>query len=390
MLDDATLAPLREYRYRSVDKSPTSYYILNPFWNKAVLIFPRWYAPNLITLSGLAFILVNVASILLVVPDLVGPGPTWLYYSLAAGLFLYQTFDNCDGKQARRTGSSSPLGELFDHGIDSLNCTLGGVCMVAALGLGSTKLAAFFTLVSAWPMYFSTWEQAHTGVLYLGVINGPTEGILIACGVMLVSAVFGPQIWLETVGTTGLTWRDLFVGNVLVALFLVHIPGCVYNVYMARRPQGVSLASTLALTHQWVPLFVYTASCWFWATSPHSIVLRDNHLVLWAAQACLVFGRMTTEAILAHLLHQPYPLGSVVMLPPIVGAILVNAPVWLGRRLVDDRQELLLLWFALALAAALYSHWAKSTIDAFCRYLGVNCLTITPKRVVTEGADKVE
>ena len=27
--------------------------------------------------------------------------------------------DGCDGKQARRTGTSSPLGEMFDHGLDS-------------------------------------------------------------------------------------------------------------------------------------------------------------------------------------------------------------------------------------------------------------------------------
>jgi phosphatidylglycerophosphate synthase len=29
---------------------------------------------------------------------------------------ILQTFDAVDGKQARRTNSSSPLGELFDHG----------------------------------------------------------------------------------------------------------------------------------------------------------------------------------------------------------------------------------------------------------------------------------
>ena len=37
------------------------------------------------------------------------------------GIFIYQTLDAIDGKQARRTGSSSPLGELFDHGCDSLS-----------------------------------------------------------------------------------------------------------------------------------------------------------------------------------------------------------------------------------------------------------------------------
>lgn len=32
------------------------------------------------------------------------------------GLFVYQSLDAIDGKQARRTGMSGPLGELFDHG----------------------------------------------------------------------------------------------------------------------------------------------------------------------------------------------------------------------------------------------------------------------------------
>ena len=32
-----------------------------------------------------------------------------------------QTLDAIDGKQARRTDTQSPLGELFDHGCDSLS-----------------------------------------------------------------------------------------------------------------------------------------------------------------------------------------------------------------------------------------------------------------------------
>ena len=35
-------------------------------------------------------------------------------------MLLYQTMDNLDGKQAVRTKSSSPLGEMFDHGVDAL------------------------------------------------------------------------------------------------------------------------------------------------------------------------------------------------------------------------------------------------------------------------------
>merc|ERR1719291_296377 len=34
--------------------------------------------------------------------------------------FLYQTMDAADGKHARRTGQSTPLGALFDHGCDGV------------------------------------------------------------------------------------------------------------------------------------------------------------------------------------------------------------------------------------------------------------------------------
>jgi hypothetical protein len=40
---------------------------------------------------------------------------TFNYFGLNE-MMLMQTFDAVDGKQARRTNSSSPLGELFDHG----------------------------------------------------------------------------------------------------------------------------------------------------------------------------------------------------------------------------------------------------------------------------------
>ncbi len=186
----------------------------------------------MITLTGLSFILVNIACIEIWIPDLVGPGPSWLYYSLALGLFMYSTFDNCDGKQARRTNSSSPLGELFDHGIDSLNCTLGGLVQCAAMGFGSTSQGAFIMIVSSWPMFFSSWEQYHTGILYLGYFNGPTEGLTFACLMMCLSGYYGPGFWHvlakdnfgfdKLLGNT--TMEQVFLGNVLVALFVVHIP----------------------------------------------------------------------------------------------------------------------------------------------------------------------
>ena len=39
-----------------------------------------------------------------------------MYFLNGAAGLAYLHLDCIDGKQARRTGSSSPLGQLFDHG----------------------------------------------------------------------------------------------------------------------------------------------------------------------------------------------------------------------------------------------------------------------------------
>lgn len=59
------------------------------------------------------------------------------------------------------------------------------------MGLGQSKYAVLCILVPCWSMYVSTWEEYHTGTLYLGFINGPVEGVLIAVGILTVSALKG-------------------------------------------------------------------------------------------------------------------------------------------------------------------------------------------------------
>jgi len=45
--------------------------------------------------------------------------------------------DNIDGKQARRTGTSSPLGMMFDHGCDALTTFLIATGIGSIIGLGN-------------------------------------------------------------------------------------------------------------------------------------------------------------------------------------------------------------------------------------------------------------
>lgn len=131
------LEGLKRYKYAGVDHSLTSRYILKPFYNNvAIKCFPMWMAPNAITLSGFAFVVLNFLTLLWYNPTLDQDMPRWVYASWSIGLFLYQTFDAVDGTQARRTHQSGPLGELFDHGVDACNTVLEVLLFAGAMNLG--------------------------------------------------------------------------------------------------------------------------------------------------------------------------------------------------------------------------------------------------------------
>lgn len=85
--------------------------------------------------------------------------PSWAFIMSALGLFFYQSLDAIDGKQARRTNSSSPLGELFDHGCDAVStgdCSLDLLIkhQLSALADQNIHCLSFF-LQSLLP-----WERA--------------------------------------------------------------------------------------------------------------------------------------------------------------------------------------------------------------------------------------
>lgn len=390
-ISDDALIHLKSYKYSAVDKSPVSKYILGPWWNAFVNILPLWLAPNMVTLIGFFFVLANIGLLVIFMPDLVGPGPTWLYLSFAFGLFMYQTMDNVDGKQARRTGTSSGLGELFDHGIDSLNCTLGSLLETASMGLGTSPSGVFTALCPCLPMFFSTWETYHTHTLYLGYFNGPTEGILIACSVMAISGIYGPDLWTEPLaylfqdrfpdfaerlGETCL--RDIWVSIIFGSFLLGHVPFCVYNVVRARRAKGLPVAPVFL---EWIPMAVYTLSIGAWAFSPYSTLMEENHLVLFCLTLSFVFGRMTTKMILAHLTRQPFPYWTVMLWPLLGGALLGNLPRF-GFAKVTPQVELAYLWAYFVFAFVVYFRWAYLVVTSICNFLGINALTIPMEKQI--------
>jgi len=220
------------------------------------------------------------------------------------------------------------------------------------------------------------------------------EGLILACSIMIISGVYGPQVWQTPIAqlvpiptsldiVADATVRDLWWGILLVSFFVAHLPECVINVVRARRARGEAV---LPVFLDWFPMIVYTAATVAWMSSPYSILLRDNHLVLFCVTQSFVFGRMTTKIILAHLTRQAFPYWTVLMAPLVSGAVMVNLPRFGGPR-ISARFELLYLWGYFVFATVVYFRWAALVITAICDFLGINCLTIPAEKRAANRAE---
>ena len=206
MLSAENLQNLKTHKYKDTGYTLVDTYVLNPFWEAVVRQFPRWLAPNVITLIGLCCVVSSYAVMSVFDVTFREQLPMWVCVWAAVMLFMYQTFDACDGKQARRTGSSSPLGMLVDHGCDSITTTVLILTLTQATALGhdfNLRLLA----CGLWnAFYFATWEEYHTHVCRTHVFNfGVTENQLFAMGLYIVSGVLGVEFYQQPMNIAGVS-----------------------------------------------------------------------------------------------------------------------------------------------------------------------------------------
>ncbi|KAK3015407.1 hypothetical protein RJ639_007479, partial [Escallonia herrerae] len=312
-------------------------------------------------------------------PHLDSPPPRWVNFAHGLLLFLYQTFDAVDGKQARRTDSTSPLGELFDHGCDALGCAL------EALAFGSTAMCGrrtfWFWVISAIPCYCATWERYFTNILILPTINGPTEGLMLIYVVHFITALIGAEWWVQQFGKSlpFLSWVPYIIeiptyGAVLflVTVFAV-IPtvSCnVYNIYKVVQARKGSMLLALAMLYPFAVLLIGVV-VWDYL-SPYDLMGNYPHLIV--VGTGLAFGFLMGRMILAHLCDEPKGLKTSMCMSllylPFAIANALTARLNDGIPLVDERW--VLLGYCMY-TAALYLHFATSIIHEITTALGIYC-----------------
>ncbi|XP_077266589.1 choline/ethanolaminephosphotransferase 1 bbc isoform X2 [Temnothorax americanus] len=221
LLSPGQLKRLSEHRYSCTSSSLLDG-LLQPWWDWLVSKVPLWLAPNLITVVGLIINIVTTLILIYYSPDARAEPPRWACFLCALGLFIYQSLDAIDGKQARRTGTSTPLGELFDHGCDSISTVFVALSACIAVQLGFYPMWMFFQCFCAMTLFYCAhWQTYVSGSLRFGKVD-VTEAQFTIIAIHLISAIFGPQIWMMEIPVLGVGTLNNYIAMVFYAGY-VHV-----------------------------------------------------------------------------------------------------------------------------------------------------------------------
>jgi len=415
---------LPEFQYNGADLSLLYKYVLSPLAAWCVdNLTPQTVAPNTITLFGLCWMVTSYMVILAYCPGLYEANtdivdnyyvPRVIFLLNGCAMLIYQTLDNMDGKQARKTGSSSPLGLLFDHGCDAMNSILGSANWIAAMAMvpgnvnllpggsnysdniqhksllsevfgGDAILAALLILLPMLAFYISTWEQFYTGKLVLPPFNGPSEGLLMGASLSIISFFWGPMYWQTTsladlvIAKLGdnvsfLTFLEGRVRNMDMIVF-ASIFGLVQEVvlktiFVVRKyglqtlrtvsPNMILLVSTLAMVHY-----------------DPTILLRRPRIMMHLTSG--LFTEMTTQIMLDHMVEEDFEVRKRwCLIPQVLLALWTMSGVSYSVEMFDS----ILLVYTTGIWVYL-AFKIRVQIYEICDVLGIYCFDIVsphPKR----------
>jgi ethanolaminephosphotransferase len=234
------------YQYRAKDFGKMYIHFFNPFGNWLVNYFPESLAPNVITLTGFIFsitpffVMVYLYSSHFYNPEGVEDLPAWLFYMQGVCFFIYRLLDEIDGKQARRTGNSSPLGLLFDHGFDAYSIGIVVLFFCKAIQLGDSYKCMLITAGINFVFHVTTIEQYYTGELILSAGNFVSDGAIPVSLGFFAIGYYGNSWWTKDIKFTdsfSIKPNHIFLYIMYTAVFLNTIES-IHTTYKKLTLQG--------------------------------------------------------------------------------------------------------------------------------------------------------
>ena len=199
---------ISKYTYSCSDNSITTKY-LKGFWNYLQSLFPSYVAPNVISIVGLLVTLYgwNLCY------NFYNNNPVVIGVCTILCILTYMNLDAVDGIHARKTKNSSPVGELVDHGCDSI-----GIIFLGLIGCKIFEIHDYTTIWYVTQILCFGFQYAHlnalvNGWLTLGKFTGPSEILIYLC-VLIGIKIFG-------VLPEGIEVFTLYIGEYASAAYYV-------------------------------------------------------------------------------------------------------------------------------------------------------------------------
>lgn len=289
-LTPAQLQRMKEHKYCSQGTS-LSEPVMQVYWRWLVTKVPLWMAPNLITFVGLIVNILTTAPIVLVDYNVDGVAPRWLYFLCALGFFIYQSLDAIDGKQARRTGTNSPLGELFDHGCDSISTYLVVVSGISAIGVSASEhpymILYFMELLMLTNLCYH-WQTYVCGVLHFKLID-VTEAQLAHILLLMLTVIFGVEMWDRDSPVIGVA-NNLIIALIFTVFMVINLIQAFYIILTGGVGKGgTTVAGTDVLSPIFAPLvLILLAGLAAYFSPSHSL---ENNAMLFTAALSLPLAK---------------------------------------------------------------------------------------------------
>ncbi|KAG4068222.1 hypothetical protein HA402_008863 [Bradysia odoriphaga] len=375
LLSGVQLKRLSEHKYACTNISILDP-ILQPWWCFLVSKTPMWLAPNLLTILGL---FINVLTTLILVfysPNAREEPPRWASALCALGLFIYQSLDAIDGKQARRTNSSSPLGELFDHGCDSISTVFVALSACISVRLGFYPKWMFFQCFCAMTLFYCAhWQTYVSGTLRFGKVD-VTEAQCTIMAIHMISAIFGPNIWMAKVFGNFELWNSMTVMTVVcgvwalsVTLRVIHAGGVGKN--------GSTVAGTSVIS----PILPFLA-----VVLPAFIIseksvdgIFENYTSLYILAFGMVAAKVTNKLVIAHMTKSEMGYLDAGLMGPLL--------LFLNQYFNCFLPEYCVLWIAMIWCTLDLMRYCSQVCLEICDHLNIELFRIPyPPRLPTNPA----
>ncbi|XP_044255892.1 cholinephosphotransferase 1 isoform X2 [Tribolium madens] len=381
LLSDAQLKRLGEHQYSCQSVSILDK-LLQPYWNWLTSKVPLWLAPNLITILGL---IVNIVTALILIwfsPDAKQEAPRWACGLCGFGLFVYQSLDAIDGKQARKTGTANPLGELFDHGCDSISTVFVALSACIAVQLGYYPGWMFFQCFCAMTLFYCAhWQTYVSGTLRFGRID-VTEAQYTIMGILLLSTIFGPSVWsTKFFSGTVCLWYLIPLSTLICGLWSL------YQSIIVIFTGGVGKnGSTVAGTSVLSPVIPFSmvlvpAFIIYQKSTQH---VYEEHPALYVLAFGLVAAKVTNRLVVAHMTKSEMDYMDWSLLGP--------AMLFLNQYFNTFIREYYILWLCMIWVIVDLLRYCYQICQEICDFLHVELFRIPypggPQRVVTLPSEK--